>query len=375
MPAVVGRSRGEDFSVSESARIDHGDESRSALLRESAPRPALRPAVIAALDLGTNNCRLLVAAPDGGRGPGFRVLDAFSRIVRLGEGIGDFGQDFVLSEAAMARAIKALKVCAGKMRHHDVARARCVATEACRRAVNGAAFVARVKAETGIVLEVLSRQREGELAVSGCAPLISAEAETVVVFDIGGGSTEVTWVDLTGPAPHLLGAHSIPCGVVTMAETFGRDRYTPATYAAMIDHVSDRLAGFNARDAIARSIVDGCAVQMIGTSGTVTTLAGIDLGLARYDRDRVDGTTLTFEAIERVSQRLAADDLAGRAAHPCIGHARADLVVGGCAVLEALCRAWPVGSLTVADRGVREGLLYEMMTVDPDARVATCSPH
>lgn len=349
---------------------------------------------MAALDLGTNNCRLLVASARAD-GRGFDVLDAFSRVVRLGEGMGDPSEPLVLSEAAMERTIKALEICAAKMRQHGVARARCVATEACRRAVNGAEFVARVRRRTGIALEVVSRRREGELAVSGCAPLIAGDAETVVVFDIGGGSTEITWVDFTGPAPALLGAHSIPCGVVTLAEKFGGDRYPSATYAAMIDHVSQRLAGFAARDDIARAVARGTAVQMIGTSGTVTTLAGIDMQLARYDRDRVDGSALSFATIERISRRLAADDLAGRAENACIGRGRADLVVGGCAVLAALCRAWPVGALTVADRGVREGLLYEMIaSAEPDfaraessmpcvpcipcapaAPVATCAPH
>jgi exopolyphosphatase/guanosine-5'-triphosphate,3'-diphosphate pyrophosphatase len=321
----------------------------------------------------------LVASPRGD-GRGFDVLDAFSRIVRLGEGMGDPDAPMVLSDAAMERAVKALKVCAGKMRQHDVARARCVATEACRRAVNRDDFLDRVRVETGISLEVISRHREGELAVSGCAPLISDDADHVVVFDIGGGSTEIVLVDLTGEAPRHLGSHSIPRGVVSMAEKFGRDRFDRETYAAMIDHVVELLGDFEARHGLNKAIGAGARVQMIGTSGTVTTLAGVDMGLARYDRAVVDGTTLSFETIERVSRDLAAGDLKSRADRPCVGHARADLVVGGCAVLEALCRAWPVGAVTVADRGVREGLLYELIASSgPGGLVsiddATCSSH
>ena len=331
------------------------------------PRANGDGASFAALDLGTNNCRLLIAtpAPDG-----FIVIDAFSRIVRLGEGMGDPDDPLVLSEPAMRRTLKALRVCAGKMRRHGVRAARCVATEACRRATNAASFLRRVKRETGLDLEVITCDEEAELAVSGCAPLIDPNASHALIFDIGGGSTELTWVDLSGARANVLAAHSIPCGVITLAERFGRDRFTLEEYDTMVGHIADMVAPFEERHQVSRTIRGG-SVQMIGTSGTVTTLAGVDMDLPRYDRARVDGTALAFDRVAKVSRDLAMLDLDGRAAHPCIGRNRADLVVGGCALLEAMCRTWPVGALTVADRGVREGILYDLMAAAPSSATAS----
>jgi exopolyphosphatase / guanosine-5'-triphosphate,3'-diphosphate pyrophosphatase len=309
--------------------------------------------VYAALDLGTNNCRLLVARPTR---QGFRVIDAFSRIVRLGEGMGASGE---ISEAAMARTVEALRVCARKMRRRGVTRARQVATEACRRAANCASFLERVRRETGIELEIISTAEEARLAVSGCRPLIVPEARYALVFDIGGGSTELIWLDLTRSEAEQATV-SIPVGVVTLAERHGGHEVSRETYAAMVDAVVERFRPFQAEHAIGEVAAAG-EVQMIGTSGTVTTLAGIDLELPRYDRSRVDGVWLDFGRVGALSERVRATDYDGRKAHPCIGHERADLVVGGCAILEAICRLWPVGRLRVADRGIREGILQALM--------------
>jgi exopolyphosphatase/guanosine-5'-triphosphate,3'-diphosphate pyrophosphatase len=311
----------------------------------------------AALDLGSNNCRLLIAHPSEGS---FKVIDAFSRIVRLGEGLGEGAP--MLSQPAQRRAVKALRICAAKMHRRSVRVARCVATEACRCAGNAPAFVHRVRRLTGIALEVISVREEAELAVAGCAPLFDADAAHALIFDIGGGSTELIWVRIAGGA-RVLGAWSMPCGVLSLAERHGGDRYEPADYEAMVGRVSAMIAPFEARYRIAEAVARG-RVQMLGTSGTVTTLAGIDMGLACYDRTRVDGASLGFDALARVSRNLAEMGYDARAGHPCIGRDRADLVVGGCAVLEAICRAWPVGSLTVADRGLREGILYDLIAAD-----------
>ncbi len=327
-------------------------------------------ASFAALDLGSNNCRLLIATPTT---DGFTVVDAFSRIVRLGEGMGDPDDPLILSEPAMRRTVKALRVCAGKMRRRGVHAARCVATEACRRAANARGFLRRVKRQTGLDLEVISCEEEAELAVAGCTPLIDANASHALIFDIGGGSTELTWVDLSGERSEILGAQSIPVGVITLAERFGRDQFTHGEYDAMIRHIAEMIAPFEERHQVSHAIRDGC-VQMIGTSGTVTTLAGVDMDLPRYDRARVDGTALAFDRVSHVSRELAALDLDGRAAHPCIGRNRADLVVGGCALLEAMCQTWPVGALTVADRGVREGILYDLIAADQQAPRDGSSP-
>lgn len=337
-----------------------------------ARAPAARPAAphFAALDLGTNNCRLLVArpAPNGHPG-GFRVVDAFSRIVRLGEGLEASG---ALSEAAMDRTLDALKVCAGKIAQRRVYAGRSVATEACRRAVNCGEFLARVRDEVGIELEIISTAEEARLVVSGCAPLLHPRLPYAIVFDIGGGSTEIVWLrhrrsghggaGRAGlPSIEIGGSISLPFGVVTFTERFGGVEVTPAIYRAMVDEAEAALAPFEHEHRIRRHIASR-RVQMIGSSGTVTTLAGIHLALPRYIRALVDGSTLTFTQIDKVSRHLAGLDLAGRAASPCVGRERADLVLSGCAILDAICATWPVGQLRVADRGVREGILFDLMS-------------
>lgn len=329
--------------------------------------------VYAALDLGTNNCRLLVAVPAA---EGFQVIDAFSRIVRLGEGLSLTG---ILSEAAMARTLSALKVCAGKMRRRGVTRARAIATEACRRARNCDVFVAQVRRETGIALDIISNDEEARLALYGCAPLLDPGVSHALVFDIGGGSTEIAWMSvpenlrrLAALGPCLRGWHSIPHGVVTLAEKYGGQQITPDTYQAMIAEVRDALRPFEAEQGLNRLVSDG-QLQMIGTSGTVTTLAGIHKRLPRYDRSRVDGSYLDFPTVRVISRRIAAMSYESRLRYPCIGRERADVVVAGCAILEAVCGTWPVGRLRVADRGLREGMLYLLMHAHEE-HPAPCRP-
>ena len=316
------------------------------------PRPA---PVYGALDLGTNNCRLLIARPARG---GFRVLDGFSRVVRLGEGIAERG---TLSEAAMARAVEALRVCADKLARRNVARARAIATEACRQAGNCGEFVARVRDETGLDLEIISSREEAELTLAGCLPLLDPACPHALVFDVGGGSAELVWLCLRPPGPpEILGWVSLPCGVVTLTERNGSHDFTAAAYAALVEEIAAQLAPFEGRFRIREQIAAG-RVQMLGTAGTVTTVAGINMGLPRYNRSLVDGCYLSFEAIARITAALAGSTYAERLANPCIGDSRADLVVAGCAVLDAICRTWPVGALRVADRGVREGILVELI--------------
>jgi len=338
----------------------------SALSRGPDFKPTPRPHIAAhrfapqyaALDLGTNNCRLLVARPAGS---GFRVVDAFSRIVRLGEGLAASG---ALSEEAMSRAIDALKVCADKIAARRIAAGRYVATEACRQAANCQAFLARVREEIGIEIEIISSSEEARLVVSGCASLLNPRIPYAIVFDIGGGSTEIVWLRLWGDddrrRPQILGSVSLPFGVVTLTDRFGGCEVSSATYRAMVAETIAALAPFERASDIQRRVRTG-RVQMLGSSGTVTTLAGIHLALPRYIRALVDGSVLTFEQISTVSTHLAGLDLAGRAANPCVGRERADLVLSGCAILDAICATWPVGRLRVADRGVREGILFDLM--------------
>lgn len=331
----------------------------------------------AALDLGTNNCRLLVARPTR---DGFRVIDAFSRIVRLGEGLTSSGR---LTEVAIARTLDALQVCARKMERRGVTRARAVATEACRRARNCAQFVARVRDETGVELEIISNSEEASLGLYGCTPLLAAERPYAIIFDIGGGSTEVSWLRIRRNGgngnghgnghgwphlePEILEWCSLPVGVVTLAERYGGYDISEAAYEAMVEEVADALAPFEADHGLSALVEQG-AVQMLGTSGTVTTLSGIDKQLPRYDRSRVDGSYLAFETAGRLCRSIAAMSYQERREHPCIGAERADLVVAGCAILEAICRTWPVGRLRVADRGLREGILFGLIRESRQSR-------
>lgn len=319
---------------------DHGDG-----------RPWPERHVFGALDVGTNNCRLLIARPQG---PGFRVIDAFSRIVRLGEGVGRTGE---LSEAAVERTVEALQICADKMRRRAVTRFRAVATEACRRAMNGAAFLDRVAAETGIRLEVITTAEEARLAVAGCLPLIDPSHAHALVFDIGGGSTELMFLRLArGAAPTLLAWVSLPCGVVTLAEQWGGVEVGEATYEGMVEEVRRLLMPFDAAYDISARF-RAAPTQVLGTSGTVTTLAGVHLGLRRYDRLRVDGLWISLADVQAAIRALRDLDFEARARHPCVGRERADLVIAGCAILEAIGRTWPAERLRIADRGVREGIL------------------
>ncbi len=333
-------------------RDDHREDWR-------APVQQRAGTTYAALDLGTNNCRLLVARPTAA---GFRVVDAFSRIIRLGEGVAASRR---ISEAAIARAVDALLVCRDKMRARGVVRARLIATEACRAAENGEEFRSRVAREAGLELEIINSATEARLAATGCTELFDPAATGVILFDIGGGSSELVRLNRRPgdgrrgpPAPDIVGWVSLPVGVVTLAERYGGKTVSRAIYDAMVDEVGAFVDKFAAdhRD------LDG--FHTLGTSGTVTTIAGVYLRLRRYDRRRVDGCWLSDDEISRVVGELMAMSFDERAANPCIGAERADLVLAGCAILDAIRRAFPSPKLRVADRGLREGMLVEMMRED-----------
>jgi len=324
-------------------------------LQTDADRERRGPA-FAALDLGTNNCRLLIGAPSGN---GFRVLDSFSRIVRLGEGLHSTGY---LNVLAMDRAVDALKACSDRMARRPIRAVRAIATEACRRAANVAEFLARVRTETGIRFDVISAREEAELALESCASLLMGTGRRALLFDIGGGSTEVAWVRLGvgGARPELIGYDSLPVGVVSLAERYGTSAFTEAGFEAMVEDVAARLEPFERVHCIAHEGRVG-GVRMLGTSGTVTTLAGVALGLLRYRRPLVDGTVLAAGAADHAMGVLRGLGRDGLALHPCVGVERADFVLPGCAVFEAIRRTWPLGDVVVADRGLREGMLLRMM--------------
>ncbi|ESR23412.1 Ppx/GppA phosphatase family protein [Lutibaculum baratangense] len=343
---------------------------------ETAPLRQARPArrtgdepasdsLYAALDLGTNNCRLLVAQPTR---RSFRVVDAFSRIVRLGE---DLDRRSALGDAAQSRAIEALKVCRDKLISRGVTRSRLIATEACRRAANGMEFIDRVQRETGLKLEVVDRETEARLAVAGCASLVDPAARGAIVFDIGGGSTELVWLDFDGQCwPGPLGLQkrvaawtSMPLGVVTLAEKFGGVAVGPEDFEEMVSHVRETLERFEAREIMVKALAEG-DVHLLGTSGTVTTICGVHLALDRYDRRKVDGTWMRGDDVVAVTERLLGMTFEERVKNPCIGPDRADLVLAGCAIFEAIRREWPCRRIRVADRGLREGILMSLMARD-----------
>ena len=363
-PAVYGQSQGAGAGGPHVRAVEASNREASNGVRASEP-------IYAALDLGTNNCRLLVARPSR---RSFHVIDAFSRIIRLGEGLGNSGQ---LSEAAMARTLDALDVCADKIHRRSVTRSRLIATEACRIARNGAEFLDRVRQRTGLTLEIVSRETEARLAVSGCSSLIDRKSGGALVFDIGGGSSELIWIDLGKQSgdedqsqlervdvqDRVAAWTSLPLGVVTLSERFGGRMVDHRVFEGMVDHVLEQLMPFEHQHGIA-SQLEARDAHLLGTSGTVTTVAGIHLGLKSYDRSRVDGCWLRSVDVRAVSGRLLATNYEGRVAEPCIGRDRADLMLAGCAILEALMRTWPCSRLRVADRGLREGILSNLMAED-----------
>ncbi len=342
-------------------------------------RRPIEPPAYAALDLGTNNCRLLIATPAAS---GFKVVEAYSRIVRLGEGLSQTGQ---LSEPAMARALAALKICAEKVRRRRAVRVRAIATQACRGAGNGAAFVRRVADETGLQLQIISPQEEARLSVAGCLTLLDREAEAALVMDVGGGSTELSWVDLRREGlgrdgldapPRRFAASrlpirawlSVPVGMVTLAERYPEGPRADAVwFRKMVDEVKGRIAAFDKADSM-REVFERGNVHLVGTSGAVTSLAGLHLDLPRYDRNAVDSLWMTRAQCDAAVDRLLGLTPAERADQACIGADRADLVLAGAAILQAVQEVWPCDRVRVADRGLREGLLLSLMADKPSRR-------
>ena len=334
------------------------------------------PALYAALDLGTNSCRMLIAQP---RGSQFQIIDSFSKTVQLGVGLEASGR---LGRASMGRTIQALRICAKKIELHRVTRMRLVATEACRRARNARDFIRQVRRETGLHLEIIAPEDEARLAVISCAPLVSARTEQLLVVDIGGGSTELVWIDLSRVAPDdrarsIMRLHagfakqgpqdarvvdwiSVPLGVATLKDQFNDVEDDAARFALMSWFFEENLAKFSPYNA--DNPREG--FQIIGTSGTVTTVAASFLGLRRYDRAKVDGLLMTSDQIDLVIRDYLSLGPEGRRTDPRIGRDRHALIMSGAAILQALMRIWPTDKLSVADRGLREGLLYAQMSAD-----------
>lgn len=322
--------------------------------------------MFAALDLGTNNCRLLIASPhyeNGKTEPSIRVFDSFSRIVRLGEGVSATGQ---LSDDAMARTMSALEACQKKLHKYRITDARFVATEACRRASNGREFLDRVRSQIGLDIDIISSEEEARLAFHGCSSLLTKDSSRAIVFDIGGGSTELMWVDVENlrnkekngkPITDWL---SVGYGVMNLADKFGGSDFADMAFGDMVAFLSEQMKPFDTANRISDAI-GGSNIQLLSTSGTVTTLAAIHLDLPRYDRSRIDGITLPISDIRATIRRLLDMRPSGRFNHPCIGPDRADFIISGCAIFEAISKLWPTGTITIADRGVREGIILSLM--------------
>ncbi len=347
-------------------------------VERTAPNPPDPAELYAALDLGTNSCRMLIAQPKGNQ---FHVVDSFSKSVQLGQGLESSGR---LSRNSMNRAVQALRICQGKLRKHGVKRMRLVATEACRRASNAAQFISFVQGQTGLDLEIIEPEEEARLAVISCAPLVSTKTEQLLVIDIGGGSTELVWIDLTRvprmerpraimrlhagfvsndtmfPAARVVDWISVPLGVATLREQFSDVRDDSARFALMSWFFEENLADFTPY--ASEQAREG--FQVIGTSGTITTVAASHLGLKRYDRTKVDGLMMTSDQIDRVIREYLSLGPTGRRNDPRIGRDRQTLIMSGSAILQALLRIWPTDRLSVADRGLREGLLYSQMSAD-----------
>lgn len=343
-----------------------------------APKQPDATGLYAALDLGTNSCRMLIAQPKGSQ---FHVVDSFSKSVQLGQGLESSGK---LSRAAMNRTVNAIRICKQKLDRHGVKNMRLVATEACRRARNGQNFVAQVRRETGLTLEIIQPEEEARLAVISCAPLVSTKTDQLLVVDIGGGSTELVWIDLTnvpqrerpraimrlhagfksdpGPfaAAKVVDWISVPLGVATLRDQFEDVEDDSARFALMSWFFEENLEDFSPY--AAAQARDG--FQIVGTSGTVTTVAASHLGLKRYDRTKVDGLRMSTDQIDTVIRNYLALGPTGRRADPRIGKDRQALIMSGAAILQALMRLWPTDRLSVADRGLREGLLYAQMSAD-----------
>ena len=321
--------------------------------------------VLGAIDVGTNACRLLIAVPEYDASKGHtlvpRVIDSFTANVRLGESLERTG---TITGAALDRTIAALKECAKRLKKRRVTHVKAIATEACRRAKNAHELVARAEKEAGILLSIVTPEEEARLAAAGCVQLIGAEFDGALIFDIGGGSTELILVRRTAvngsPIRHdILAWTSAPVGVVKLAERHGGRELLAASYPAMNAELVEMFSAMKAE--LEPGIFDAKRFHLLGTSGTLTTLAGIKLGLKRYERSRIDGQWLKRDDILRISDTIVSQDFKGRAAIPCIGTDRADLILPGCAILRAIMDNWPCGTLRVADRGLREGMLIALV--------------
>jgi exopolyphosphatase/guanosine-5'-triphosphate,3'-diphosphate pyrophosphatase len=311
--------------------------------------------VLGAIDVGTHACRLLIAVPHP-EGIMPRVIDSYSASVRLGEGLERAG---VITDAALDRTVEALRICSDRLKRSGATHVKAIATEACRRANNADRLLARAQTEAGIRLEIVTPEEEARLAAEGCLPLIGAGFEGALIFDIGGGSTELILVSATNGGHAITAWTSVPVGVVSLAERHGAHDLPAASFDAMRESIRELFARRFA--SLGNGAFDPERHHLLGTSGTLTTLAGVKLGLPRYNRSRIDGQWLSRDEVLAIVRRISTSDFDARAAIPCVGTDRADLIMPGCAILSEIMSHFPAPHLRVADRGLREGLLIGLL--------------
>lgn len=311
---------------------------------------------LAALDLGTNTCRLLI----GKRTPqGVQVVDSFVRVIRLGDELATKGH---ISKEAIKRAVSALSICAKKIKSYSVARGRYVATATCRMASNREEFLRTILTKAGLDLEVISTAEEARLSIMGCADLMDSSTRYAIAFDIGGGSTEVMWLELfPNKLPEIIEWISLPLGVVTVADRLRQHSSPEECLLNIRKFVAKEVKSFCDKAYIYPQLVKN-NIQLIGTRGTVTTLAALHKNLDRYDRLKVNGVLLTPDIIKRTVSNLYGMSVEKRLLHPCIGPLRSELVLGGVAIFEGIYDVFPINPVRVADRGVREGILLDLET-------------
>lgn len=303
---------------------------------------------VGSIDAGTNTFRLLIAELEGP--DRFLPLHVSRDIIRLGRGFRARG---MISEEAARRALSTLQGYAATLREYGAQEVRAVATSVCREASNGPAFLDRVRAETGIPLEAIVAAEEARLALKGALTVVSADGGPLLLVDIGGGSTEFVLARRDRPADPI----SLPLGVVHLTEEFLRhDPPAPAEMAALQAHLDRALA---AGLAAYRPLLGQPGLTLVGTAGTITTLAAMELGLEVYDPARVNHLRLSRAALSRLLGALtplpARERLRIRPLEP----GREDVIVAGALILAQVMEWFQVPEVVVSDGGLLEGLILD----------------
>lgn len=323
-------------------------------LHKDAEKKAVRDAkkYFAAIDLGSRNCRTIVGCQS--KAGAFEYIETYSKSVSLADGVAASKK---LSRKSMDRTIEALAFCSKVLSRYAGLTYLAVATDAMRRAENASVFIKRVKRELGLIISIITPQEEAYYAALGCIEVLSLETEIFVVFDIGGGSSEIALCRQKSDKDiELIDSLSIPYGVINLLES--KDHLTFSGYSNLVQKISDLSRDFLNQYATTLDFVNN--FQCIGTSGTTTTVAALNMNLRFYDREKINDSILQFSEILKTVhyvQSLSEDE---RKLHPYISQSNEDLVLGGLTILEGIVRGLPASTITVTDRGVRDGVVYAL---------------